>query len=75
MKILTDATPRACDFCGKPAKYDAPTTMGPWGNLCAADFRRYASAMALTAGYVLGKPPRSFKTDKQSVTVRTRFGL
>ncbi len=29
----------SCDFCGKPAQYDAATVFGPWANMCEADFK------------------------------------
>ena len=28
-----------CDICGKDAEYDAPTTRGPWANLCQLHYQ------------------------------------
>ncbi len=30
-------TPR-CDFCGRPALYDAKTKLGPWAYVCQKHF-------------------------------------
>ena len=35
-----------CDFCSKPATYDAMTTRGPWAFMCDEHFER----LALKAG-------------------------
>ena len=29
-----------CDFCGAPAKYDAPTNRGPWAYMCPSCFKK-----------------------------------
>lgn len=34
-----------CDFCGKPAQYDAATTQGPWAYMCEIDFRRFGKGV------------------------------
>ena len=34
MKTLQVVTAPMCNFCGKPALYDAPTTMGSWAYAC-----------------------------------------
>lgn len=33
-----------CDFCNKPATYDAKTTLGPWAYLCDEHFKQHAAA-------------------------------
>lgn len=30
-----------CDFCNKPAEWDAPTTQGPWAHMCVSCCCRY----------------------------------
>lgn len=30
-----------CDFCGKPAVYDAKTIHGPWAYVCQTHFNIY----------------------------------
>lgn len=32
-----------CDFCKEPAVYDAKTSLGPWANLCEADYTMYGA--------------------------------
>lgn len=39
-----------CDFCGKPAKYDAKTRLGPWANMCAMCWRTKAMYKSLGTG-------------------------
>ena len=34
---------RKCDFCDKPAVYDAKTSLGPWANLCESDYTMYGA--------------------------------
>ena len=34
-----------CDFCDKPAKYDAKTKLGPWAFLCQQHFETYATGI------------------------------
>lgn len=30
-----------CDFCGKEAKYDGKTQMGPWANMCETCWKQH----------------------------------
>ena len=40
-----------CDFCKeKPAKYDAPTVMGPWANMCEDCFPANSVSFAKEIG-------------------------
>lgn len=32
-----------CDFCDKPAVYDAKTEFGPWGFMCEEHFEKFGS--------------------------------
>lgn len=42
---VVDTLP-ACDFCGEPARYDAPAGSrenAPWGNMCLAHYRMHST--------------------------------
>jgi len=39
-----------CDFCGAPAKYDAPTTHGSWAYMCPSCFKLYGGRNAKQVG-------------------------
>lgn len=39
-----------CDFCKKPAKFDAKTSLGPWAFLCQEHFTQYGVALGLGWG-------------------------
>ena len=39
-----------CDFCGKPASYDAATNMGPWANMCYQHYMIYRMHSKLGTG-------------------------
>jgi hypothetical protein len=42
-----------CDFCGKPAKYDGKTKMGPWADMCETCFRKYGVGLGTGKGQKL----------------------
>ena len=48
--------------CKAPARYDVPTRLGPWGNICGTHYDLYASRNAETLGFELiirePTPPR-----------------
>ena len=46
MKTVLLPEQPGCDICGKDAKYDAPTVMGPWAYLCNLCYARYAGKSA-----------------------------
>jgi len=52
MKKKTVADIPNCDFCGAPAKYDAPTKLGSWAYLCPLCFELYRGPNA-DAGFEL----------------------
>lgn len=39
-----------CNFCGAPAKYDAPTRTGQWAYMCPVCFKLHASSNAVDIG-------------------------
>jgi len=52
---MTKTTTRAnqeykCDFCGKVAKYDGKTKMGPWANMCESCFKINGVGLGLGKG-------------------------
>ena len=44
-----------CDFCEKPAEWDAPTLMGPWANMCMGCFGQHAAPYAEKIGSRVNK--------------------
>lgn len=53
----------ACDFCGKPAKYDAPTLDGRWGNMCVDCYGGKTKPDSIGSEYVLHvQQPKQDKT-------------
>lgn len=42
-----------CDFCGKDARYDGKTEMGPWANMCPQHFRMYGVGLGSGRGQKL----------------------
>lgn len=45
-----------CNFCDKPAAYDAKTIMGPWAYLCERHFQTHArGSLGLGRGQKLEK--------------------
>ena len=69
MKKFTMEKLPACSFCGREAKYDAPTKMGSWAYMCESCFRIHASPRAREVGTELEKriykvvvPPEKIKT-------------
>lgn len=48
--VHVDTLP-TCDLCHEePARYDAKTIHGPWGNLCATCFGGFAASQTLGVG-------------------------
>lgn len=58
---------RKCDFCDKPAKYDAKTVHGPWANVCAEHFAVHAvkTKGTYTTLANIGKPERAPYSDQE----------
>lgn len=50
---------RKCDFCFKPATYDAKTSYGPWAFMCDEHFEKVAA-----------KVPGTFSKIEQDVAVK-----
>ena len=44
-----------CDFCGKPAEYDARTKMGPWANMCETCYKKQGVGLGLGKGQKLSE--------------------
>jgi hypothetical protein len=51
MKDIVKTELPPCNFCQLPAKYDVPTTAGPWGYLCQPCYNIYSCAARRSAGY------------------------
>jgi hypothetical protein len=51
-KVFVEVLPK-CDLCGATAAYDAVTVMGPWANLCKADFKKVGVGLGLGRGQML----------------------
>ena len=58
-KVAYVATIPACDFCGRPARYDFKTQHGPWAYGCEADYE----VNRLYEDLGTGKGQRLVKTD------------
>ena len=63
-KIHRDTLP-ACDICKSPAKYDAPTVLGSWANMCEECFPAMAANYAPSTGYVFTTEPEKAMTDDE----------
>ena len=51
-KVVVNELPN-CDFCGKPAKYDGKTNIGPWANMCQVCFKVNGTGLGLGFGQEL----------------------
>lgn len=59
--VLTER-PR-CDICeGRPAAYDAATTMGPWAYMCVPCFEKYGRGLGMGLGQRLLIEPTEEET-------------
>lgn len=51
-EVYVDKLPK-CDFCSKPATYDAKTTMGPWAHMCEDHYLRHGIGLGVGKGQKL----------------------
>lgn len=56
-----------CNFCGKNAKYDAPTKMISWAYMCGDCAKEYAGALALGTEF---KIKTHLKINEEQATIR-----
>jgi len=54
-----------CDFCGKPALYDAPTRNGPWGYMCSGCYADHGTKGGLGSKLVVSKGLNISEEDKK----------
>jgi hypothetical protein len=66
-----------CDFCGRQARYDAKTSAGPWGNLCANHYRTHGVGLGLGKGQrlVASTEPTIVEVDGTVVAVTRHVSL
>ena len=53
-----------CDFCGKPAKVDGKTSIGPWANMCWECYGRYGIGLGEGMGQQLLTANEVFEDDE-----------
>lgn len=56
MRAVTVAKIPACDFCGEPALYDAPTVSGRWANMCKDCAEQNGGNLNIGSSFKLKEP-------------------
>ena len=71
MKVIHRQTLPQCDFCNRPAKYDAPTVNGPWANMCEGCSKTRGGNMAIGSRFEQRTPaePKNDSEIKMAVDI------